>query len=152
MAAASLVFRRAGDAHYAHLLLHHAQQLFEFADRYRGRYDESVEVVKSYYPSSSGYQDELLWAALWLHRATGRRDYLDYTLANADDFGGTGWAVSEFSWDIKYAGLQVLASEVHTYLHRTHTHSYFLKYTSTRLPPHLKFVNFCRITSIHIKL
>jgi hypothetical protein len=26
MAAASIVFRRAGDAHYAHLLLHHAQQ------------------------------------------------------------------------------------------------------------------------------
>ncbi|XP_062218219.1 endoglucanase 5-like [Phragmites australis] len=112
MAAASVVFRRAGDAHYAHLLLHHAQQLFEFADTYRGRYDASVEVVKSYYPSSSGYQDELLWAALWLHRATGRRDYLDYALANADDFGGTGWAVSEFSWDIKYAGLQVLASEL----------------------------------------
>ncbi|PUZ74079.1 hypothetical protein GQ55_1G036100 [Panicum hallii var. hallii] len=112
MAAASLVFRRAGDAHYAHLLLHHAQQLFEFADKFRGRYDESVEVVKNYYPSSSGYKDELLWAALWLHRATGRRDYLEYALANADDFGGTGWAVSEFSWDIKYAGLQVLASEL----------------------------------------
>ncbi|CAN6247175.1 unnamed protein product [Urochloa humidicola] len=118
MAAASLVFRGAGgaagagDAHYAHLLLHHAQQLFEFADKYRGRYDESVEVVKNYYPSSSGYYDELLWAALWLHRATGRRSYLEYVLTNAEEFGGTGWAVSEFSWDIKYAGLQVLASEL----------------------------------------
>ncbi|CAN6243065.1 unnamed protein product [Urochloa humidicola] len=113
MAAASLVFRGAGgDAHYAHLLLHHAQQLFEFADKYRGRYDESVEVVKNYYPSSSGYYDELLWAALWLHRATSRRSYLEYVLANAEEFGGTGWAVSEFSWDIKYAGLQVLASEL----------------------------------------
>ncbi|AQK68595.1 Endoglucanase 5 precursor [Zea mays] len=112
MAAASAVFRRAGDAHYAHLLLHHAQQLFEFADTHRGRYDESVDVVKSYYPSSSGYQDELLWAALWLHRATGRRDYLRYALDNAEAFGGTGWAVSEFSWDIKYAGLQVLASQL----------------------------------------
>ncbi|CAN6277572.1 unnamed protein product [Urochloa humidicola] len=112
MAAASVVFLRAGDGHYAHLLLHHAQQLFEFADTYRGRYDESVEVVKNYYPSSSGYYDELLWAALWLHRATGRRSYLEYALANAEEFGGTGWAVSEFSWDIKYAGLQVLASEL----------------------------------------
>uniref|UniRef100_A0A0E0JVL0 Endoglucanase n=1 Tax=Oryza punctata TaxID=4537 RepID=A0A0E0JVL0_ORYPU len=86
-------------------------ELFEFGDKYRGRYDESVEVVKNYYPSSSGYKDELLWAALWLHRATGRREYLDYAIDNADDFGGTGWAVSEFSWDIKYAGLQVLASK-----------------------------------------
>nr|CAB3445607.1 unnamed protein product [Digitaria exilis] len=112
MAAASIVFLGAGDAHYAHLLLHHAQQLFEFADTYRGRYDESVDVVKNFYPSSSGYNDELLWAALWLHRATGRRDYLEYALTNAEAFGGTGWAVSEFSWDIKYAGLQVLASEL----------------------------------------
>uniref|UniRef100_A0A453NC54 cellulase n=1 Tax=Aegilops tauschii subsp. strangulata TaxID=200361 RepID=A0A453NC54_AEGTS len=111
MAAASIVFRRAGDAHYAHLLLHHAQQLFEFADKYRGRYDASVRVVKSYYPSASGYNDELLWAALWLHRATGGREYLDYAVANADDFGGTGWGVSEFSWDIKYPGLQILASK-----------------------------------------
>uniref|UniRef100_A0A0E0N9Y3 Endoglucanase n=1 Tax=Oryza rufipogon TaxID=4529 RepID=A0A0E0N9Y3_ORYRU len=89
-----------------------ASILFEFGDKYRGRYDESVEVVKNYYPSSSGYKDELLWAALWLHRATGRREYLDYAVDNADDFGGTGWAVSEFSWDIKYAGLQVLASKL----------------------------------------
>ncbi|KAL6888504.1 hypothetical protein ACP4OV_009530 [Aristida adscensionis] len=112
MAAAALAFRRAGDAHYAHILLHHAQQLFEFADTYRGRYDAAVDVVRNYYPSSSGYHDELLWAALWLHRATGRRDYLDYAIDNADEFGGTGWAVSEFSWDIKYAGLQVLASQL----------------------------------------
>ncbi|KAI4980041.1 hypothetical protein ZWY2020_016794 [Hordeum vulgare] len=112
MAAASIVFRRAGDAHYAHLLLHHAQQLFEFADKYRGRYDDSVRVVKSFYPSASGYKDELLWAALWLHRATGGRDYLDYVVSNADDFGGTGWGVSEFSWDIKYPGLQILASKL----------------------------------------
>jgi hypothetical protein len=89
--------------------------LFEFADKYRGRYHESVRVVKSFYPSSSGYKDELLWAALWLHRATGSRRYLDYAVDNADDFGGTGWGVSEFSWDIKYSGLQVLASKVSTF-------------------------------------
>uniref|UniRef100_A0ACD5Z8N9 Uncharacterized protein n=1 Tax=Avena sativa TaxID=4498 RepID=A0ACD5Z8N9_AVESA len=112
MAAASLVFRRAGDAHYAHILLHHAQQLFEFADKYRGRYHESVRVAKRFYPSGSGYEDELLWAALWLHRATGSREYLDYAVDNAADFRGTRWAVSEFSWDIKYPGLQILASKL----------------------------------------
>ncbi|ONM30474.1 hypothetical protein ZEAMMB73_Zm00001d040058 [Zea mays] len=35
MAAATAVFHWAGDAHYAHLLLHHAQQLFDFANTYR---------------------------------------------------------------------------------------------------------------------
>ncbi|KAI4305756.1 hypothetical protein L6164_029103 [Bauhinia variegata] len=26
-------------------------------------------------------------------------------------FGGTGWAITEFSWDVKFAGLQVIASK-----------------------------------------
>ncbi|PAN08078.1 hypothetical protein PAHAL_1G385600 [Panicum hallii] len=111
MAAASIVFRDA-NPHYAHLLLHHAQQLFEFADKYRGKYDSSIAEVKSYYASVSGYKDELLWAALWLHRATGRADYLDYVVDNADSFGGTGWAINEFSWDVKYAGVQILATRL----------------------------------------
>ncbi|OQU76161.1 hypothetical protein SORBI_3010G101900 [Sorghum bicolor] len=111
MAAASMVFRE-HNPHYASLLLHHALQLFEFADKYRGKYDSSIAEVKSYYASVSGYHDELLWAALWLHRATGRPHYLDYVVHNADDFGGTGWAITEFSWDVKYAGVQILAARL----------------------------------------
>ncbi|KQK02009.1 endoglucanase 7 [Brachypodium distachyon] len=111
MAAASMVFR-SSNPHYSHLLLHHAQQLFEFADKYRGKYDSSIAEVKSYYASVSGYKDELLWAALWLHRATGRASYLDYVVDNAHDFGGTGWAITEFSWDVKYAGVQILAARL----------------------------------------
>uniref|UniRef100_A0A0D9VKS8 Endoglucanase n=1 Tax=Leersia perrieri TaxID=77586 RepID=A0A0D9VKS8_9ORYZ len=111
MAAASIVFRKS-NPHYAHLLLHHAQQLFEFADKYRGKYDSSIAEVKSYYASVSGYKDELLWAALWLHRATGKTQYLDYVVDKADCFGGTGWAITEFSWDVKYAGVQILAARL----------------------------------------
>ncbi|XP_015696333.2 endoglucanase 22 [Oryza brachyantha] len=111
LAAASIVFRRS-NPHYSHLLLHHAQQLFEFGNRYRGSYDSSIEEVRSYYASVSGYHDELLWAALWLHRATGREEYLRYAVDNADSFGGVGWAITEFSWDVKYAGLQVLAAKL----------------------------------------
>ncbi|KAL0362297.1 UNVERIFIED_CONTAM: Endoglucanase 11 [Sesamum calycinum] len=69
MAAASIVFRRT-NPHYSHLLLEHAQQLFEFGEKYRGKYDESIEAAKGYYPSVSGYLDELLWAALWVYKAT----------------------------------------------------------------------------------
>nr|AGG19094.1 cellulase [Zea mays] len=111
LAAASIVFRRS-NPHYSHLLLHHAQQLFEFGDRYRGTYDSSIEEVRSYYASVSGYRDELLWAALWLHRATGRDEYLRYAVDKADSFGGVGWAMTEFSWDVKYAGVQVLAAKL----------------------------------------
>ncbi|KAH9652031.1 Endoglucanase 11 [Citrus sinensis] len=117
MAAASIVFRKL-NPHYSHLLLHHAQQLFEFGDKYRGKYDSSIEVVKGYYPSVSGYMDELLWAAVWLYKATDNEAYLKYVLDNADRFGGITWAITEFSWDVKYAGVQIIASMVNN--HKEH--------------------------------
>ncbi|CAA0815358.1 Endoglucanase 11 [Striga hermonthica] len=113
MAAAALVFRRS-NPHYAHLLLEHAQQLFEFGDKYRGKYDESIEGAKRYYSSVSGYMDELLWAALWLYKATDNVHYLNYAIHNAYSYGGITWAVAEFSWDVKYAGLQIIASMLPT--------------------------------------
>ncbi|XP_027368592.1 endoglucanase 11-like [Abrus precatorius] len=109
LAAASILFRRT-NPHYSQLLLHHAQQLFEFGDKFKGKYDESVGVAKGYYTSVSGYMDELLWAAIWLYRATEKEEYLNYFLDKAYDFGGTTWAMTEFSWDVKYAGLQAIAS------------------------------------------
>ncbi|PIN17825.1 Cellulase [Handroanthus impetiginosus] len=109
MAAASIVFRKT-NPHYSHLLLEHAQQLFEFGDKFRGKYDESIEGAKGYYTSVSGYMDELLWAALWLHKATDNIHYFNYAIQNAFSFGGITWAITEFSWDVKYAGLQIIAS------------------------------------------
>ncbi|KAL2926152.1 Endoglucanase 11 [Bienertia sinuspersici] len=109
MAAASLVFRTV-NPHYSDMLLDHAQELFEFGDKYRGKYHESIEEVKGNYPSWSGYKDELLWAALWLYKATNKENYLEYAISNAVSFGGVTWAVTEFSWDIKYAGAQIIAS------------------------------------------
>ncbi|KAK4748670.1 hypothetical protein SAY87_015256 [Trapa incisa] len=111
MAAASLVFRRY-NANYSAQLLTHARQLFEFADKYRGKYDSSITVAQKYYQSVSGYNDELLWAAVWLYRATNNQYYLNYLGNNGDSMGGTGWAMTEFSWDVKYAGVQTLVSKV----------------------------------------
>ncbi|KAJ3694611.1 hypothetical protein LUZ60_010091 [Juncus effusus] len=110
MASASLVFRQSDPA-YSNLLLEHAKQLFDFADKYRGKYDSSITIVQKYYMSISGYDDELLWAATWLYRASNDKYYLDYLVNNADALGGTGWSVAEFGWDVKYAGVQVLASK-----------------------------------------
>lgn len=38
--------------------------------------------------------------------------YLKYVVDNAVSLGGTGWAVKEFSWDNKYAGVQILLTKV----------------------------------------
>ncbi|CAN6481776.1 unnamed protein product [Victoria cruziana] len=111
LAAASLAFQ-AYDSQYSARLLLHAKQLFEFADQFRGSYDDSVPSVKDFYPSTSGYLDELLWSAAWLFRATGDGYYMNYLIENADEMGGTQIAITEFSWDNKYAGLQILLSKV----------------------------------------
>ncbi|KVH95794.1 Carbohydrate binding domain CBM49 [Cynara cardunculus var. scolymus] len=110
MAAASLAFRPYNSS-YSDLLLVHAKQLFWFADRFRGLFTDSILCAKEFY-TSSGYSDELLWAATWLYRATKDESYLKYVVDNAATMGGTGWAVKEFSWDNKYAGVQILLSKV----------------------------------------
>ncbi|KAL8505509.1 hypothetical protein ACS0TY_016670 [Phlomoides rotata] len=115
MAAASIVFRKT-KPQYSELLLEHAHQLFEFGDKYRGKYDESIEGVKGYYLSTSGYKDELLWGSIWLYKATDdiNNNYFNYLIENGEAFGGTTWAITEFSWDVKYAGVQLLAAMLPT--------------------------------------
>lgn len=110
MAAASIVFRHSNPA-YARELLIHAEQLFSFADKYRGKYDSSITVAQKYYRSFSGYADELLWGAAWLYHATNNQYYLNYLGNNGDSMGGTGWSMTEFGWDVKYAGAQVLVAK-----------------------------------------
>ncbi|XWS36148.1 hypothetical protein CRYUN_Cryun20dG0059700 [Craigia yunnanensis] len=78
LAAASLVFRRS-DPTYSKLLVRRAIMVFEFAGKYKGAYSAGLKkVVCPFYCSYSGYQDELLWGAAWLHRATKNPNYLNY--------------------------------------------------------------------------
>ncbi|KAF3632229.1 Endoglucanase 20 [Capsicum annuum] len=101
-AAASIVFKNI-DSNYSAKLLRRSQSLFAFADKYRGSYQASCP----FYCSYSGYQDELLWAAAWLYKAGGGNNYLNYALNNQ------GWSQcpSEFSWDNKFAGAQILLAK-----------------------------------------
>lgn len=105
LAASFLVFNST-DPTYSNLLLKHAKQLFTFADKHRGFYSKSIPQVQKYY-NSTGYGDELLWAAGWLYHATRNQTYLDFvTGKNGEEFADWGnptW----FSWDNKLAGAQV---------------------------------------------
>ncbi|XP_031283173.1 endoglucanase 10-like [Pistacia vera] len=110
MASASLVFKKS-DSTYSSTLLRHAKELFTFADKYRGSYSDSIPQVQNYY-NSTGYGDELLWAASWLYHATGDKSYLQYvTGQNGKDFANWG-SPTWFSWDNKLAGAQVLLSRL----------------------------------------
>ncbi|GMP31941.1 hypothetical protein CsSME_00005936 [Camellia sinensis var. sinensis] len=110
MASASLVFKKI-DSTYSKLLLRHAQQLFAFADTYRASYSISIPQVQTYY-NSTGYGDELLWAASWLYLATADQSYLRYvTVQNGNAFANWG-SPTWFTWDNKLAGTQVLLSRI----------------------------------------
>ncbi|KAL6004291.1 Esterase/lipase/thioesterase [Asimina triloba] len=109
LAAASIVFKDS-DPSYSSKLLQTAKQVFDFADRYRGAYSDSLgSAVCPFYCSYSGYQDELLWGASWLHRATEETSYLSYIQSNGHTMGADSDDFF-FSWDDKRPGTKVLLS------------------------------------------
>ncbi|XP_023513677.1 endoglucanase 17-like [Cucurbita pepo subsp. pepo] len=110
LAAASLVFRRS-DPNYSKLLVRRAMRVFEFADKYRGSYSTGLKkYVCPFYCSFSGYQDELLWGAAWLQRATKNPKYLNYIQVNGQTLGA-GEFDNTFGWDNKHAGARILLSK-----------------------------------------
>lgn len=56
-------------------------------------------------------QDELLWGAAWLHKASRQRVYRDYIKKNEVALGASE-SINEFGWDNKHAGINVLISKV----------------------------------------
>lgn len=86
LAAISMVFQPS-DSAYAASLLARAEQLYSFADNYRGKYSDCITDATTYYNSWSGYQDELVWGAAWLYRATGNQSYLNKAVSYYDDLG-----------------------------------------------------------------
>lgn len=69
MASSSILFRQHGELEYADLLLEKAERLFDFANNYRGKYSDCLKAAVPFYTSVSGEQDELVWGAIWLHKA-----------------------------------------------------------------------------------
>ncbi|KAK1272893.1 Endoglucanase 23 [Acorus gramineus] len=112
LAASSMVFRSI-DPTYSERLLESAMRAFEFADTYKGAYSDNEGVkagVCPFYCDFDGYQDELLWGAAWLRRASQNATYLSYIQNNGKTLGAED-NINEFGWDNKHAGLNVLVSK-----------------------------------------
>lgn len=56
-------------------------------------------------------QDELMWGAAWLFRATNDVSYFNFLKSVGDDSG-----TDIFSWDNKYAGAHVLLARVNSHI------------------------------------
>ncbi|NYI03488.1 glycoside hydrolase family 9 protein [Allostreptomyces psammosilenae] len=115
MASSSLLFRE-DDPAYADELVRHAEELYRFADTYRGEYSDCVP-VGAFYNSWSGYQDELVWGAYWLYKATGDASYLakaesEYDRLSTEPQSSTRSYRWTIAWDDKsYGAYALLAME-----------------------------------------
>ena len=116
MAAASIVFAT-DDPTYSATLLSHAVQLYNFAETYRGTYTAAITDAGSYYQSYSGYNDELVWGAIWLYRATGNATYLAKAEAYYPNLGTEAQSTVKsyhwgLGWDDKSYGCYVLLARL----------------------------------------
>ncbi|KAI4980023.1 hypothetical protein ZWY2020_016776 [Hordeum vulgare] len=81
-------------------------KLFQFAKNHRGLYQNSIPSSRNSY-SSSGDEDELLWAAVWLYIATGDQEYKAYISGTKERRECGGWL-----WGDKFVGAQALVAKV----------------------------------------
>jgi len=102
LASSAIWFRMRGEADYADQCLSHARTLFKFADEYRGKYTDTIP-AGGFYESWSGYNDEIVWAAAWIAKATGDQADIDKAEALWAEMGGSNANPSEVSWDDKWA-------------------------------------------------
>ncbi len=116
LAATSILFRSEGDTAYADTLLTHAEQLYTFADTYRGAYSNCITDARAFYNSWSGYDDELVWGALWLHKAKVAQNaaYGNAYLTKATSYYPTiaGKHIWTHAWDDKSYGSYVLLAQL----------------------------------------
>lgn len=111
LAAAHILFKNE-DPTYAAKLLQHARSLFDFADRYRGTYTDAIPNARDFYNSYSGYNDELVWAAAWLYRATGETAYLLKAESLYNQHFASDSLQWTHSWDGKIYGAIVLLAQL----------------------------------------
>ncbi len=116
LAASYLVFKDSDPA-YAATLLSHAKQLYTFADTYRGAYSNCITDAQNFYRSWSGYQDELVWGAIWLYRATGDNAYLakaeaEYPKLSTEPQSQTRSYRWTIAWDDKSYGAYALLARL----------------------------------------
>jgi endoglucanase len=115
LAAGSVIFAQE-DPTYSATLLKHAKELYDFGDKYRGKYSDAITDASKFYNSWSGFNDELVWGGLWLYRATNDVKYLNSAEAAYELIGtetGTGYKPYNFgmAWDDKIYGCYPLLAK-----------------------------------------
>jgi len=114
LAAVSILFKD-DDPAYSARLLQSAEELYAYADQVREAYSNSITDAAGFYRSFSNYEDEIVWGAAWLYRATNDNKYLVQAESEYDNMQREGQSTTAkykeaFSWDDKAYGSYVLLS------------------------------------------
>ncbi len=113
LAATAAVFK-GSDPAYAAQCISHAESLYDFAETTKS--DAGYTAANGYY-SSSGFYDDLSWAAVWLYLATGDKTYL----SKAEQYVPQWGTVQQTStiayawgqcWDDVHYGAQLLLARI----------------------------------------
>ena len=83
----------------------------------RKKYSDCITDAPGYYKSWSGYNDELVWGAIWLYRATSDASYLAKAEAYYDNLGTEPQTTTKsykwtIAWDDKSYGAYVLLAKL----------------------------------------
>ncbi|MEM6829436.1 MAG: glycoside hydrolase family 9 protein, partial [Bacteroidota bacterium] len=116
MAAVSILLKD-DDPTYSATLREHAIQLYDFADNFRDSYSNSITDASGFYRSFSGYNDEIVWGAIWMYKATSDPSYLAKAEAEYDNMAKEGQSSTAkykeaFSWDDKAYGCYVALAQL----------------------------------------
>ena len=96
------------DGGYAEECLKHAKSLYKFAEDTKS--DAGYTAANGFYNSWSGFNDELMWAAVWLYIATDDNAYLDKAKNYETQCEGNyKWTMC---WDDKYNGAVCLLANL----------------------------------------
>ena len=116
MAAVSILLKDDNPS-YSATLVEHAKQLYNFADNFRDEYSNSITDAAGFYRSFSSYQDELVWGAIWMYKATNDPVYLAKAETEYDNLQREGQSTTAkykeaFSWDDKAYGCYVALAQI----------------------------------------
>nr|AOV94252.1 cellulase [Antipaluria urichi] len=140
LAAASIVFKTV-DPDYSATLLEHARTMFDFAVTYRGKYSDSITDANGFYRTIT-YEDELVWGAMWLYKATEEADYLSQAEDLYQELRPEAQRTG-FDWEQKISGAEILLAEYSSNAtFKTNTQNYvdYLVNNQTRTPKGLAFI------------
>ncbi|KAI9289108.1 Six-hairpin glycosidase-like protein [Umbelopsis sp. AD052] len=115
-ASASYLFRnRFNDSAYADTLMQHGISLFEFAETAQPQqpYTTSIPAIAEFYQTNT-VQNQLVWGALWLYRATGNQTYLTKASNYFDQFKLGSLDITPMDWSDQSGGVFVLGSMLDT--------------------------------------